>query len=300
MAKLKKEALTQSDVESFLSTESDFSFEMRVTNLFSEICDEASHGGTYTDPVTQKPRQFDIRARISEAGCHLRIAAECKNLKGHFPLVVSRLPRERSEAYHDIVCYRKKRPEEVSPFSSGLDVDSIIEAKNSPVRYKILRINSRNLVYPEKSFVGKSTTQISKNEHGSFTSNDAEVYEKWAQAISSSHDLLGFSGNDPELARRGVSLTIIMPALIIPDSTLWVVNYDLTGKMVNQPELLERCSIYIGKNISGGSAGLHYSLSHLEVFTFSGLEKFLRTFRSDGVIEEWFPTKQIEEEIAFM
>lgn len=57
-------------------------------------------GGHYTDSVTGKSRQHDIRATISIEFNHLRISAECKQLTEANPLVISRVPRSNPDCHH--------------------------------------------------------------------------------------------------------------------------------------------------------------------------------------------------------
>ena len=64
MAKLKDDPITAKDLADFATTSSDFGFEMQVLARLRAEGFSCSHSGTYRDPVTDKIRQFDVRASI--------------------------------------------------------------------------------------------------------------------------------------------------------------------------------------------------------------------------------------------
>jgi hypothetical protein len=74
MAKLKKDEMTAEDLAEFVRTNSDFAFEMRVLAQLRTDGFDCSHSGTYRDPVTDKIRQFDIRATMRRGDSALGLA----------------------------------------------------------------------------------------------------------------------------------------------------------------------------------------------------------------------------------
>jgi hypothetical protein len=80
MAKLKTDPIKADDLIAYLDDYSDFSFEIQVLNALIASEFTCEHGGTYDDPVTNKPREFDIRATRNFEKHLLRLAVECKNL----------------------------------------------------------------------------------------------------------------------------------------------------------------------------------------------------------------------------
>jgi hypothetical protein len=75
--------------------------------------------------------------------------------------------------------------------------------------------------------VGKSTAQIGRRQNDkAFYVGDSEVYEKWAQAIASSHDLVSEGVTDYKRSRQSYkwAATTIQPALVVADKTLWVAG----------------------------------------------------------------------------
>ena len=104
--------ITEADLREYLKTRADFAFEMRVLKTLRNLGFECEHGGTYKDPITQKVRQFDIRARRTQGPFHLWLAVECKNLQAGRPLLVHAVARRETEAYHQLVL-RREVPEAV-------------------------------------------------------------------------------------------------------------------------------------------------------------------------------------------
>jgi hypothetical protein len=103
VATTKRNPISEQDLLDWLTSSSNFAFELRCVKLLSDNGLSCLHGGSYSDPVTKKTRQFDIRAHWSNRRSHARFAVECKNLDPTFPLLVQCVPRTPSEAFHEIV-----------------------------------------------------------------------------------------------------------------------------------------------------------------------------------------------------
>jgi hypothetical protein len=110
---------------------------------------EAQHAALYSDPITGKQREFDIRACYTLRNNKIALAIECKGLKTDYPLVVSCVPRTRSEAYHEILQVSEE------PISAYVP---------APVVTRLARVPSdRNLcIYPVGHGVGKSMRQVKR------------------------------------------------------------------------------------------------------------------------------------------
>src|SRR5208282_2613268 len=96
-------ALTQADIAEYLATADDFAFEHEVYHVAKGLRFDVEHGAVYRDPVTEKHRQFDIRASATLEHDRISLAIECKGLKPDFPLLLSCVPRESKEAHHQIL-----------------------------------------------------------------------------------------------------------------------------------------------------------------------------------------------------
>ena len=170
-------SITPEDIKQVVLSEDDFGHEMRVGNilkrlqlptLFSEEVRlfNPEHGGTYIDPVTGKPRQFDYRYKIAKAdgSQSVHIAIECKNIGADSPVIVCGRPRTDEESFHAFI------------LRTGIGMFE----KN------IVGVQSR---YKPDAFVGKSILRIRKNKNGYEGDSDAEIYDRWSQALASCHGM---------------------------------------------------------------------------------------------------------------
>jgi hypothetical protein len=172
-------ALTEADLLKFLDTQSDFAFELKALKALNEKGFNCEHGGTYSDPVTRKPRQFDIRAKNVWKDVCISLAVECKNLSDTSPLLVSCVPRSPAEAFHEVV-------PSFDVFHKGLYT----------MADECIRFSGETSIYKPDDPVGKSTERVAKKDDGTFNSSDGDVYEKWAQAVSSAQDLINRAARD--------------------------------------------------------------------------------------------------------
>jgi hypothetical protein len=109
MAKLSDSPITAKDLLDFAVADSDFGFEMQVLRQLRAAGFTCSHSGTYRDPVTDKIRQFDIRASKGRVGALLQLAVECKKLRPNNPLLLSATARTSEEAFHDLVAWQPQQ-----------------------------------------------------------------------------------------------------------------------------------------------------------------------------------------------
>jgi len=73
--------MTAAEVRTYIAQNDDFGIEMQVAwRIRTMLGVEIFHGATYTDPVTLKPWQFDVRFRIQEAHKTLYFAVGAKTL----------------------------------------------------------------------------------------------------------------------------------------------------------------------------------------------------------------------------
>jgi hypothetical protein len=254
MPKLISQAVSESDITNYLKAGDDFPLEMRVLRACVNAGFGATHGGTYEDPVTGKDRQFDIRATLSNGNSTAKLAIECKNLKPSFPLLVSRVPRISAETSHTVI---------KSQYDPVLHPDNWV---------KMLHFFEGDSPFGLMTHIGKATIQVGKNEKGDWIANDAEVYEKWAQAVSSSVELVRLSARDNHLMNLPTALTVVLPILVVADGTLFAADYNSDGSLLSVHQE-EECYLYLNKKIPLPEYKTVYRISHLGVFTetkFSG------------------------------
>src|SRR6266487_5476091 len=103
MEKFDQTPIAVMDIKKYLDTRDDFAFELRAFHACKARGFNPFHGGTYKDPITEKSRQYDIRADIQRGNRRVQLAVECKSLRPFHPLVVSCTPRAPGESYHEVV-----------------------------------------------------------------------------------------------------------------------------------------------------------------------------------------------------
>lgn len=215
MAKLKPEEVTVADLVEFVASAGDFSFEMRILQMLRQGGLDCEHGGHYEDPVTKKSREFDIRPTHTDGITKTRLAVECKNIRANFPVLISCVRRLPFEAFHDVAAVN------ADPHGARY----AMEQRATPHRV------SESSVYPIGEFVGKSIEQVGRDNAG-LTANDAEVYEKWGQALASAQGLFD-SIDDDVPPENSVGLRAVLPVVVIPDGRLWAVCYARMGAFRN-------------------------------------------------------------------
>lgn len=245
-----KAAVSKADIDRFVRERADFSFEMRVLNTLKELAFDCSHGGTFRDPITDKIRQFDIRAsRIrqgSRFGYELRLAVECKNLSAASPLLIHSVPRAKIESFHEL----------------------IVRGEPGRALTRTTRIKGQASSYQPGELVGKRTDQVSVKADGTFQSSDAEVFEKLSQAINSAHEIV----RDCLLHTPASRAVAIVPLLVLPDDSLWEVAYSADGSISADSRAVETTSFFLDHpwRIDGPFGGT-VTLSHLEIVTLGRL-----------------------------
>jgi len=256
MAKLKGSAITDQDLAAFVASNSDFAFEMRVVAQLRALGFECSHSGTYRDPLTDKVRQFDIRAVIHEGKFTLALGLECKNLRPNNPLLLSAVPRTSAEAFHDLLV---RNPQ--SPFPPC----------------SVERVNEPHSAYPTGTMVAKKTDQVRRETSGTLVSNDEATFGKVNQAVSSCQDLV------EEYARKPSQpwVRAVVPVLVVPTGLLWQVDYAADGKLDTPPRTVARASLFLDHawSVDLGIGGkLRYRLSHIELATLDALPGIVKSY----------------------
>jgi hypothetical protein len=291
MAKLKADAIATPDLLEYLSSYSDFSFELTVLKMLRESGLECEHGGLYEDPVTGKSREFDIRAIKTMREFRVRLAVECKNIRDNFPILISCIPRHLQESYHEVALVGTPKSD-----SRLFAVNYLLQQS----RAQPLSIRGDYSIYKPQQPVGKSIAQIGRAIEGSISANDAEIYEKWGQSLSSAADLVQRSYSDGDDARNVSCTSMVIPFVVVPDGRLWSVMYDNDGNRVSDPILTHRCSCFIGKDYQmGGKLGVQIWLSHVEIVTASGMASFISNYLStEEGIANLFPQDGLIEAFA--
>jgi hypothetical protein len=151
------------------------------------------------------------------------------------------------------------------------------------------------LPYEESKFVGKSILKPDRDGSGKIKtrSNDAEIHDRWAQAIASAHELVHVA------AKTGSGMcTMVIPIVVVPDGSLWKLEYDEQGRPIALPAQTEACEFFIGHKYAIEPEKKHEPvvLSHLHFLTLSGLKMLLSPLHPhQPEWDNWIPDKILEE-----
>ena len=270
-----------------VTREDDFGHEMRVGRAIRSVpAMELKHGGTYTDPVTQKPRQFDYRCWLRKESACLSLAVECKNLSPAVPLVMCGTKRQENEAFHDVIEARRGLFKRRS---------AVIQGLSSITR----RASRENAFYSANHFVGKSLVRIQADKVPMVRTQDADIYDKWVQALSSAVGLAESACRIPQEATQNRFFSSILPIVVVPDGVLWNAVYDENGNILTGPAQVEECELFVGKTIELGekfTPSFHlFTFSHVHFFTLAGFSSFLSKMAvNDQAWAKLFTDKSIE------
>jgi hypothetical protein len=290
MAKVRDTPINAADIKEYLDTQDDFDLELHVYRRAKEFGLTASHGGMYEDSVTKKHRQYDVRASAERRHQRLDLAIECKALRPSVPLVVSRIPRAAEESFHHLILSHTREPEPGEVYAA-------IELN----RARTLSMDGRYSIYAPGDLVGKSTTQLGRNDKGDFVSGDGDVFDKWSQALASADDLVGRASDAHERHGAPMFLTAVLPVLVVSDGTLWVADYSEDGVLQREPYLVNEATLFVGREYFS-----HFSdacvLSHLQIYTRTGCDASLRAIASNQADfwERLFPKRGIEQAMRYL
>lgn len=250
---------TSSDVGNYFKTKTDLALELFVYKLACDLGFEAVHGGTYIDPVSQKVRQYDVRASMQRGQYCLRLAIECKALSPAAPLVVACTRRAFDDAVVDFV-------HAIDPTCPHLTSKSVAQ------RHR--RVPSRPEMYATNGYVGKTIAQIEFDHKSSEWISKGDLFDKWSQALGSAADLF-------EEAKRASTrympdvYTAVIPILVIPDNTLWVAGFSDSGVAADEPQLASSMSLQVHR-VFDSDPDTGFTVSHLHLIARGALENVLK------------------------
>jgi hypothetical protein len=255
--------LTGKDLRAYLATQDDFAFEREIFTHAKGFGLQVQHAGLYEDQLSEKFRQFDLRAIKVNGNHRIRLAIECKSLTPSFPLLVSCVPRPSDEVYHEIIC---------SPAAT-------VERKTAGL-------------YPENEPVGKAMRQVAKTEDGGFSSTDKELFDKYQQALASCADQIRQAVQEAQPRRTRDTFAAILPVLVVPDGTLWMARYSSRGSLESDPQPAAEVTFYLGRPYPIPFEPLRaFTISHLHIMTKTAVIDFLRQVgvaRPGGIWQQLF------------
>ncbi len=294
MAKLKNDAVGAVDLLENLNDCSDFSFELEVLKVLVDAGFECQHGGSYSDPVTKKNRQFDIRATKRFDKRFLRLAVECKNLREHFPLLVTCVPRIPEESFHEVCVSVNPKKVQLEPCPDPYFPAMLPRSRG-------VRLTGEHTIYRSGEPVGKSCDQIGRSPNGEIIASDSDVYEKWSQALGSADDLTLFACADGENRTSTLAISLVFALLVVPNGRLWTTEYDATGKRTQDPQQVGHCSYFVNQSFRhrGAFSDDVLNVSHLDFVTVAGLTQFVNELTCDeATLARTFSHEQVANVLA--
>jgi hypothetical protein len=295
--------ITCSDLLEFLKVDSSFAFEMKVRELFESRRLRYHHGGTYDDPHTGLPRQYDFRVDLNCSMLKVRtrvfLAIECKALSEFAPMLVYRSARSAFEAGHQVIAQTCGDREKIlGLLKHQMRIFSSDERVGEFPTICTLEIEASRSLYRSGDFVGKSVDVVSRDGSGTrFKSGDAEVYGRWTQALQSAASLLG-EFNGEYIGDQNVEFTWIVPVLVVPDHRLFVVDYDNSGVRSCDPKEIDRTAFYVDYKPPGFECdGPPFKFGHFEIMTYAGLKDFIENIT--GVDSPRYLDMQLGEQACF-
>ena len=178
------------------------------------------------------------------------VIEECKNLKPNYPLVISCTPRIEQEQKIDVWHW------------------------GSNAQYE-RQFCCPTSFYQLNGWVGRSLDQVGKDSNSDLIIEDNSTYDKWTQALASLHgmleDALSYNASD------GYDYLVFLPLIVVPDGTLWQINYSAEGQRAGDPKQVDSVNFWIDVEylIKHDSRSEYYNISHLHFLTKKGLINFL-------------------------
>jgi hypothetical protein len=259
-------------IKEHLDQRDDFDLELDVLRSLKERGWVTQHSGTYIDPTEIKPRQFDVSAwKEVQPDCTVFMSAECKNVGGNFPVVVSSVPRDYDEAYHDVLWSTP-----VAPSGRGAEA----RANRMNVEHQ------PSSLYPARRDLGKSIAQPDLRDPLKKAPSDENPYSKWSQAIAASGSKLR-DITDVMLRQGQDHYAFLLPVLIVSDSALWVVPYSEDGTR-HEPQKVEDTTLYVDRPFEYSPVKIKYTITHLHICTRSGFTAFLNKLEQPGMVDRIF------------
>ena len=198
-------------------------------------------------------------------------------LETKLPAGCSCMPRRRQESYHEVII-------NCPPTAIDLKGGNRIIVKGHQA--SSIRLDTAPFYYPPCQQVGKATTQLGRlAKESGFMDGDAQVYDRWAQAIASTHDLVVKAGTANTLYNTPYFFSATIPVMVVPDGTLWVANHTDNGVLTKPFKQVREVSYFVGKEYSVvGECNYKHTISHLHIYTLDAFTAFINTIIGGGQV----------------
>jgi hypothetical protein len=141
--------------------------------------------------------------------------------------------------------------------------------------YRAIGFTGFDSLYKPDGFVGKSIIKLKMRQGNLCSEGDSEMYDRWAQAMSSCYDLCdhAFDGCSEGSAYQA----FVLPVVVVPNDSLWKANYDEKGTLRDDPSRADLCEYYINQQIPISEIP-NFVITHVHFATLSGLSQLLTHF----------------------
>jgi hypothetical protein len=266
------EPVDADNISEYLASADDFAFEREIYTVAKGLGFQPQHSALYTDPVTQKMREFDIRAWAGIGIRKIALSVECKRLTADFPLLVSCVPRDAQEAGHQY-----------------LYADRTVGAGGSHTRVQTMTPRVPHYEYRAGQGVGKSMRQVRRDRKDQMVAGD-EVFDKWTQALASIGEMIEEGANILSTAPTHTRMIAFLPVLVVPDRTLWIADYSSRGDLQRAPFQHTDVTYYLGRKYWLKREQVNFSISHLHITTRTAIrEWFAGIANGGGIWDELLP-----------
>jgi hypothetical protein len=151
-------------------------------------------------------------------------------------------------------------------------------------------------IFKANEMVAKSVVRLEKtrDQRGELwrVGSESDIYDKWSQAIASCGGLIREACSAAN-GRLGAEFqSFIFPIVVIPDNSLWVVDYRGDGTVAKEAYEVESCDYFIGKEMSAdaGPKSDCLRISHVRFMTLTGFKNFITCLRvTASYWDTWFP-----------
>lgn len=238
---------------------STYAFELKVLSRLQGADFQCVHNGAYSDSTTNKLREFDIYGHkfsvVSGKAFVHHVAVECKRIDPKTPLVVL-----------------------------GSEIATSTPFWLSPV-YSLSGDNEALCTrYLPKEFIGRSMEQIQFKEvpqgkkpnqviNTEWNLNDADIFSKMSQAISSATAIVKDRLGVP-IQGYSETFTEVTPVLVVPDGTLWTVEFNNVGDINGMPKPSTALRYFIDYRCEENATGRTnrtVDIQHMTICTESAL-----------------------------
>lgn len=260
-----KQAFKEEEVEKFLDAgkENDFLLELEALRILNDRQFVLEHSGQYKDQVTGAYREFDVRATQNHARkkFNYMLAVECKNLPVFQPLL-SICSRAITQELYENVAVEKKTP------SGSASVLPQFDVKPMPP-----------FLWERQKYFGRSLARLDRKRGGEITAMrggaENNIYRQWDQAISSLSGMVAEIGDHSTTHPAGTYF--FYPFLLVPNKTLWSVEYEVDGTRVAPPKMTDVVYYHVDKECEfiKYPSVVSYRISKLIICTVDGFKKEL-------------------------